>query len=76
MMTSTTGQEVTTTATRKTTTSAEVKNRWNAKTYKRYTVNLRKDEDADLIAFVEANRDRYNVSDIFRAGVEQLKTEG
>lgn len=62
--------------TRKTTTSTEVKNRWNAKTYKRYTVNLRQDEDADLIQFVEQNREKLSITDIFRAGVEQLKTEG
>ena len=63
-------------ATRKTVTSSEVKNRWNAKTYQRYTVNLRKDEDADLIEFIEKNRERYAVTDYFRAGVEQFKNEG
>jgi hypothetical protein len=61
---------------RKTTTSTEVKNRWNAKTYKRYTVNLRQDEDAELIEYVEANKDRINVTDFFRAGVEKIKNEG
>ena len=60
-------------AQRKTITSTEVKNRWNAKTYQRYTINLRKDEDADLIKFVNENRDKYGTSDIFRAGVEALK---
>ena len=62
-------------ATRKTTTSTEVKNRWNAKTYQRYTVNLRKDEDADLIAAVERLKDRYNVSEIFRLGIEAIINE-
>lgn len=61
---------------RKTTTSTEVKNRWNAKTYKRYTVNLRQDEDAELIQFVEQNADRYSITEYFRAGVEKIKNEG
>lgn len=62
-------------ATRKTTTSTEIKNRWNAKTYQRYTVNLRKDEDADLIAAVERLKDRYSVSEIFRLGIEAIINE-
>ena len=57
----------------KTKTSTEVKNRWNAKTYQRYTVNLRKDEDAEIIQFVTDHKDEYGTSDIFRAGVEALK---
>ena len=59
-------------------TSSEIKNRWNAKTYKRYTVNLRKDEDADLIKFVEREKqkDEKIISRIFRAGAEKLKNEG
>ena len=60
----------------KTTTSTEVKNRWNAKTYKRYTVNLRKDEDADLIEFIETNKERISITEYFRAGVEHFKNEG
>ena len=61
---------------RKTTTSSEVKNRWNAKTYKRYQVSLRKDDDANLIAFVESVKDTIGVTDIFRLGADQLKKEG
>lgn len=59
-------------------TSSEIKNRWNAKTYKRYTVSLRKDEDADLIKFVEQEKqkDEKIISRIFRAGAEKLKNEG
>ena len=44
-------------------TSSEIKNRWNAKTYKRYTVNLRKDEDAELMlkySFVHVLQVRIN----------------
>ena len=62
---------------RKTTTSSEVKNRWNAKTYKRYTVLLRKDEDADVIDFTEWYKETHDsITDIFRAGAEKLKNEG
>ena len=59
-------------------TSSEIKNRWNAKTYKRYTVSLRKDEDANLIKFVEQEKqkDEKIISRIFRAGAEKLKNEG
>ena len=55
---------------RKTTTSTEVKNRWNAKTYKRYQVSLRKDEDAELIRAVEKLKERSGPTDIFRLGIE------
>ena len=55
---------------RKTTTSTEVKKRWNAKTYKRYQVNLRKVEDAELIKAVEAMREHIGLSDIFRLGIK------
>lgn len=61
---------------RKTTTSTEVKNRWNAKTYKRYQISLRKDDDADLIDLVEGIKDRIGVTEIFRAGAEKIKNEG
>lgn len=63
-------------ASRKTTTSTEVKNRWNAKTYKRYTVNLRKDEDADLISLIdEYQKNGGSVSELFRAGLEKVKND-
>ena len=63
---------------RKTTTSNEVKQRWKNKTYKAYQVNLRKEEDADLIEFVEGLRksDKIGTTDIFRIGIEKLKNEG
>ena len=61
---------------RKTTTSSEVKQRWKNKTYKAYQVNLRKDEDAELIETVERLRARIGTTDIFRIGVETIKKEG
>lgn len=35
-------------------TSTAVKARYNAKTYKRYQIALRKEDDADLIAWLDA----------------------
>lgn len=61
---------------RKTTTSTEVKNRWNAKTYRRVTVNLRQEEDAEIIRFMYERREKIGPTEIFRAGYEKLKTEG
>ena len=62
---------------RKTTTSTEVKQRWIEKTYKQYRISLRKDEDAELIEFVEtAKKNVIGVTDIFRAGIETIKNEG
>lgn len=63
-------------AKRKTTTSTEVKQRWISKTYTRYHVSLRKDEDAELIAFIEDNKAKHGTTEIFRAGIEKLKNEG
>lgn len=63
-------------AKRKTHTSSEVKERWKAKTYKRYTVNLRKDEDLELIDFVEAHKEKIGVTEYFRAEIEKIKNEG
>lgn len=41
---------------RKTHTSSEVKKRYNDKTYKAYTLTLRKVEDAELIKKIEAEK--------------------
>lgn len=57
-------------------TSTEVKNRWNAKTYKRYQVSLRKDEDSEFLEWLEQNKDKYGPTEIFRAGIDKLKKEG
>lgn len=50
-------------------TSAKVKNRWNAKHYRTYRPNLKIEDDADLIKFVEESKGKYSASDFFRAGV-------
>ena len=39
-------------------------------------VNLRKDEDSDLIQFLEQNKAKHGTTELFRAGIEKLKNEG
>lgn len=63
-------------ASRKTTTSSEVKQRWEAKAYKKYLVRFRADDDAELIDFIETNKDRIGTTELFRAGIERIKKEG
>lgn len=48
-------------AKRKTTTSTEVKERYKKKTYKRYIVSFRKEEDADLINLIESTKKQENI---------------
>ena len=52
-------------------TSTEVKNRWNAKTYKRYAVNLRYDTDNHLIKYLEKQKDIDGTTNIFRDALEE-----
>lgn len=61
---------------RKTTTSTEVKSRWMKANYKRYQVQLRVDDDAELIEFIDQNKGRYGTTELFRMGIEKLKLEG
>lgn len=51
------------------------KNDWNAKTYKRYTLLLRKEEDKEYIKFIEDNKGIKPISEIFKNGVDKLKSE-
>lgn len=57
-------------------TSSEVKNRWNAKTYKRFQVNFRVDTDQEIIDYIEANKERFGTTEIFRAAMEMLIKNG
>lgn len=61
---------------RKTTTSTEVKQRWEAKAYKKYLVRLRADDDNELIQLIENNKSKYGTTELFRLGLEKLKKEG
>lgn len=57
-------------------TSSEVKNRWNKANYRQYTVNLRYDTDKDIIDYIEANKERFGTTEIFRAAMEMLIANG
>lgn len=54
-------------------TSSEVKARWKKANYAEYHVNLRKDTDSELIAYIE--RRKHNgeqTTEIFREAVQHL----
>ncbi len=53
-------------------TSSAAKNRWSEKTYKKVTICLRKVEDADLIQWLEQNKEQYSLTEIFRIGIKQV----
>ena len=54
----------------KTFTSTDVKRRYNEKTYKRIILYLRYDEDAELLEFIEANKDKLGTTQMFREALE------
>ncbi len=56
---------------RKTITSNAVKRRYDAKTYARYTINLRHDTDANLISRIEAAKAAgLTVTDFIRENIK------
>lgn len=56
--------------------TTEQKAAWNAKTYKRYQIYLRKDEDADLIQYIEQNKSYLGTTELFRTALENQKNKG
>lgn len=46
--------------------------RWETKAYQKYVVRLRNDDDADLIEFVEKNRDGSGTSEFFKKAIRAL----
>ena len=61
----------------KTHTSTEVKQRWENKSYKKIMIRLRYDTDADLIDYLEKNKEKYGTTNIFRdALAAYIKAEG
>ena len=59
---------------RKTTTSTEVKQRWEAKTYKKYMIRLRQDTDKDIIDYIEQQKQNgVQISELVREGLERLR---
>ena len=57
-------------------TSSKVKMRWMKDNYKRYQVQFRIDDDADLIAFIEQHKGKRGTTELFRAAIEKLENEG
>ncbi len=57
-------------------TSYEVRRRWDLANLKKYSVSLRKEDDADLIAFIEENKETIGTTELFRRALELLMDEG
>ena len=57
-------------------TSSEVKKRWMDANYKSYRVNLRYDNDQDLIDYIEQFKEQFGTTEIFRAAMEALINNG
>ena len=58
-------------------TKAQIKasRKYDDKTYKKYQVRLRKNEDKELIEFIENHKEKHGMSNLFRAGLELLRQE-
>ena len=57
-------------------TSSEVKQRWENKAYKKFLVRFREDTDKEIIDYIEANKERFGTTEIFRAAMEMLIKNG
>ena len=57
-------------------TSSEVKKRWIDANYKSYRVNLRYDNDQELIDYMEQRKEQFGTTEIFRAALELLIKNG
>ena len=57
-------------------TSSEVKQRWENKAYKKFLVRFREDADKEIIDYIEANKERFGTTEIFRAAMEALINNG
>ena len=57
-------------------TSSEVKQRWENKAYKKFLVRFREDTDKEIIDYIEANKERFGTTEIFRAAMELLINNG
>lgn len=57
-------------------TSSEVKTAWKQRNYKRYEINFRLDTDQEIIDYIEANKERFGTTEIFRAAMEALIKNG
>ena len=57
-------------------TSTEVKTAWKQRNYKRYEINFRLDTDKEIIDYIEAHKERFGTTEIFRAAMEALIKSG
>ena len=57
-------------------TSTEVKTAWKQRNYKRYEINFRLDTDQEIIDYIEAHKERFGTTEIFRAAMEALIKNG
>ncbi len=57
-------------------TSTEAKSRWMKANYKRYQVQLRIEDDKELIEFIEAHKETVGTTELFRRAIERIKEEG
>lgn len=57
-------------------TRSEVKTAWKQRNYKRYEINFRLDTDKDIIDYIEAHKERFGTTEIFRAAMEALIKNG
>ena len=57
-------------------TSTEVKTAWKQRNYRRYEVNFRFDTDKEIIDYIEAHKERFGTTEIFRAAMEMLINNG
>ena len=57
-------------------TSTEVKTAWKQRNYKRYEINFRLDTDKEIIDYIEAHKERFGTTEIFRAAMEMLIKNG
>lgn len=56
---------------RKTVTSYEVKRRFDLKTYRKISICLRVDEDAELIRYIDEHKDSIGTTEIFRTALAE-----
>ena len=57
-------------------TKQEIRIAWDAAHYKRYTAKFRYDTDQEIINYIEANKERFGTTEIFRAAMEMLIANG
>lgn len=57
-------------------TKQEIRVAWNKAHYRTFTASFRTDTDQEIIAYIEANKERFGTTEIFRAAMEMLIKNG